>query len=236
MDAGSLFLLPCFLGDEPTADSISKWEIDLLNSVKLFLTENEKSCRRFMRKAGFEGSFDEIELVRLDKDSSPLDINHIINLITSGRDAALISEAGAPALADPGAPLIRTAHKHNIKVIPVPGPSAIMQAIIASGLNGQQFVFHGYLPIDSVKRKTTVKELELRSSKEGYAHFFIETPYRNNALLKDLLDSLLDNTLLSIASNINLPEGFISTKTCKLWKKDLPDLHKKPSVFGILAS
>jgi len=236
MNAGSLFLLPCFLGDEPNADSISKWEIDLLNSVKLFLTENEKSCRRFMRKAGFLGAFDEIELIRLDKDSCASEINHIINLISSGKDAALISEAGAPALADPGAPLIRTAHKHNIRVVPVPGPSAIMQAIIASGLNGQQFVFHGYLPIDSSKRKSKLKELEVISSKEGYAHFFIETPYRNNSILVDILDSLLDTTLLSISSNINLPDAFISTKTCKQWKANVPDLHKIPSVFGLMAS
>ncbi|MEX1187927.1 MAG: SAM-dependent methyltransferase [Bacteroidia bacterium] len=236
MQSGKLFLLPCFIGDEETSSTLSNWEIDLVNTIKLFITENEKSCRRFMRKAGFQGNFDELELIRLDKNSSPEEINHIINLLNAGNDAALISEAGAPALADPGAPLIRIAHKHDIDIIPVPGPSAIMQAIVSSGLNGQQFIFHGYLPIDSSKRKAALRDLENKSSKDGYAHFFIETPYRNNALLQDLLEVLSGNTYLSIAANINSDQAFIRTKPVKLWKVNIPDLHKKPAVFGLICN
>jgi 16S rRNA (cytidine1402-2'-O)-methyltransferase len=233
--AGRLYLLPCLLGDEASIDTLSQWEISLISDLKVFLTENERSCRRFMRKAGFAGDFDTIELIRLDKDTSLQEIESILKKISFDLDAGILSEAGAPAIADPGAPLIRMAFNKGIQVIPVPGPSAIMLAISSSGLNGQQFSFHGYLPVDSASRIRKLRELQDDSKRTGYAHFFIETPYRNNAFLKDCLSSLHPSTLISIASNLTLANAFVNTETVDQWKKDVPELHKIPAVFGILA-
>lgn len=188
-----------------------------------------------MRKAGFTGDFDSIELIRLDKDTSSHEMESILKRIAQDQVAAVISEAGSPAIADPGAPLIRKAYQHGIQVIPVPGPSAIMLAISSSGLNGQQFSFHGYLPVESGARMKQLREIQEHSQKTGYAHFFIETPYRNNAFLKDCLSSLKLSTLISIASNLTLADAFVMTKTVEQWKKEIPDLHKIPTVFGILA-
>jgi 16S rRNA (cytidine1402-2'-O)-methyltransferase len=235
MPTGSLYLLPSFLGDEEDALTLSPLEVSLLSELKLFFCENEKSCRRFMRKAGFSGSFDEIQLFRLDKDSQSTEISRYIGMLKEGSDAGLISEAGAPALADPGTLLIRAAHLAGIEVIPVPGPSAIMQAVVASGLNGQMFSFKGYLPVDRAERKSRIRELEKSSAERHEAMFFIETPYRNNALLEDLLAVLSPNTLLSISANINQPNAFIRTLSTSSWKRKQPDLHKTPCVFGILA-
>jgi len=232
---GRLYLLPCLLGDDASINTLSQWEISLLSEVKIFLTENERSCRRFMRKAGFTGDFDSIELIRLDKDTPSHEMESILKRIAQNQDAAVISEAGSPAIADPGAPLIRKAYQYGIQVIPVPGPSAIMLAISSSGLNGQQFSFHGYLPIESGARMKQLRELQEHSQKTGYAHFFIETPYRNNAFLKDCLGSLKTSTLISIASNLTLANAFVMTKTVDQWNKEIPDLHKIPTVFGILA-
>lgn len=233
MTTGSIFLLPCFVGNDSPTNMISAWELELLNSLNLFIAENEKSCRRFMRKAGFTGDFDNINIIRFDKKSSHEDISAILNRVSQGIDAGIVSESGAPALADPGSNIILHAHLKGIKVIPVPGPSAIMQAIMSSGLNGQQFVFHGYLPIDSVHRRKQIKALENESIHKNYAHFFIETPYRNNAMFKDLIQSLSKKTLLSIACNINLPNEFIKTETVTFWESNIPELHKQPTVFGI---
>ena len=236
MTSGSIFLLPCFMGDDSPANIISGWELELLNTLNLFIAENEKSCRRFMRKAGFTGDFNTINIVRFDKNSGQEVISDILNRVSQGIDAGIVSESGAPALADPGSNIILQAHLKGINIIPVPGPSAIMQAIMSSGLNGQQFVFHGYLPIDSVVRRKHIKSLELESNQKKYAHFFIETPYRNNAMFKDLIQSLSKKTLLSIASNINLPNEFIKTESINYWESNTPELHKQPTVFGILGN
>lgn len=235
MSAGRLYLLPCLLGDDAPIETLSQWEISLISELKVFLTENERSCRRFMRKAGFAGDFDTIELIRLDKDTSNHEIETILKRISLGIDAGILSEAGAPAIADPGAPLIRMAFNKGVEVIPVPGPSAIMLAISSSGLNGQQFSFHGYLPVDSPARIKKLRELQDDSKRTGYAHFFIETPYRNNALLKDCLSSLHPSTLINIASNLTLANALVKTQTVEQWKKETPELHKIPTVFGILA-
>lgn len=235
MSAGKLYLLPCLLGDDGPVNSLCSFESELLNTLNVFLTENERSCRRFMRKAGFTGSFDELELIHYDKDSSREETKQIIQYLLSGKDAGLISEAGVPSVADPGALLIRAAHIAGIDVIPVPGPSAIFQSITASGLNGQQFSFHGYLPIDSVERVRKLKEIQENSSKTGFAHFFIETPYRNNQLIGDCLKALSDTTIFHIAANISLPNSFIRTMPISNWKNEIPNLHKQPAVFGLIS-
>lgn len=235
MTKGCLYLLPSFLGDDDDAGQLSSFEIRLLHNLKLFFCENEKSCRRFMRKAGFTGNFDEISLHRLDKDSSVQELLQLIQLLESGQDAGLISEAGAPALADPGTILIREAHQRNIEVIPVPGPSAIMLAIIASGLNGQAFSFKGYLPVERNERKNRIKELEKNSALNQEAQFFIETPYRNDALFEDMLSVLKSDTWIHLSANIGQKDALIKTRTAANWKNSMPALHKKPCVFGILS-
>jgi 16S rRNA (cytidine1402-2'-O)-methyltransferase len=235
MTKGCLYLLPSFLGDDDDAGQLSSFEIRLIHDLKLFFCENEKSCRRFMRKAGFTGNFDEISLHRLDKDSSVQELLQLIQLLESGQDAGLISEAGAPALADPGTILIREAHQRNIEVIPVPGPSAIMLAIIASGLNGQAFSFKGYLPVERNERKNRIKELEKNSALNQEAQFFIETPYRNDALFEDMLSVLKSDTWIHLSANIGQKDALIKTRTAANWKNSMPALHKKPCVFGILS-
>jgi 16S rRNA (cytidine1402-2'-O)-methyltransferase len=236
MTKGCLYLLPSFLGDDDDAGQLSSFEIRLLHDLKLFFCENEKSCRRFMRKAGFTGNFDEISLHRLDKDSSVQELLQLIQLLESGQDAGLISEAGAPALADPGTIIIREAHQRNIEVIPVPGPSAIMLAIIASGLNGQAFSFKGYLPVERNERKNRIKELEKNSALNQEAQFFIETPYRNDALFEDMLSVLKSDTWIHLSANIGQNDALIKTRTAANWKNSIPALHKKPCVFGILSN
>ena len=235
MTKGCLYLLPSFLGDDDDAGQLSSFEIRLIHDLKLFFCENEKSCRRFMRKAGFTGNFDEISLHRLDKDSSVQELLQLIQLLESGQDAGLISEAGAPALADPGTIIIREAHQRNIEVIPVPGPSAIMLAIIASGLNGQAFSFKGYLPVERNERKNRIKELEKNSALNQEAQFFIETPYRNDALFEDMLSVLKSDTWIHLSANIGQKDALIKTRTAANWKNSMPALHKKPCVFGILS-
>lgn len=228
--------MPSFLGDDDHAGHLSSFEINLLQELKLFFCENERSCRRFMRKAGFTGSFDEITLHKLDKDTSRQQLAEFVQLLLSGQDAGLISEAGAPALADPGSLLIREAHQRNITIIPVPGPSAIMLAIIASGLNGQAFSFKGYLPVDRTERKNRLKELEKDSMQKKEAQFFIETPYRNDGLFEDMLSTLKSETWIHISANISQKDSLIKTATVGNWKNAIPALHKKPCVFGILSN
>lgn len=236
MNPGSLFLLPGFIGDEENSSHLSTFEIELFNKLKIYFCENERTARRFLRRAGFKESFDEIELHRLDKDSNLNDVERLLGILLSGKDAGILSEAGAPAIADPGTILVRTAHLKNIPVVPVPGPSAIMMAIMASGLNGQSFSFLGYLPVDKQERKKQLKLIEKSSGQKAEAIFFIETPYRNNVLFDDMLEVLNPSTLIHLSCKISQPDSIISTKTVADWKKKSTDLHKKPCVFGILST
>jgi 16S rRNA (cytidine1402-2'-O)-methyltransferase len=202
----------------------------------MYFTENEKSARRFLRKAGYKGSIDEIILHRFDKDTRIDEQHELLSLIKQGNHVGLISEAGAPALADPGANLLALAHEQGISVIPVPGPSAIMLSIISSGLNGQQFTFHGYLPIDKVARSKKLREIEQVSSQTGYAQFFIETPYRNAAIIDECINTLSPQTKLCIAANLTVPDGWVKTKSMEKWKLQKPEIQKIPAVFGLLKS
>jgi 16S rRNA (cytidine1402-2'-O)-methyltransferase len=236
MLAGSIFLLSTYLGDDAREDSLSMWELSLVQDLKMYFTENEKSARRFLRKAGYKGSLDEIILHRFDKDTRIDEQNKLLSLVKQGNHVGLISEAGAPALADPGANLLGLAHEQGISIIPVPGPSAIMLSIISSGLNGQQFTFHGYLPIDKVARSKKLREIEQVSLQTGYAQFFIETPYRNAAIIDECINTLSPQTKLCIAANLTVPDGWVKTKTIEKWKLQKPEIQKIPAVFGLLKS
>jgi len=230
---GTLFLLPTLLGDDASNDWLCQKEIALFEEIKVWFTENERSARRFLRKAGFKGDFDEMVMERLDKDTPSAEIETMLKHLLEGKDAAILSEAGCPGIADPGSSLVRGAQKKRIPVVAIPGPSAIVLTLMASGFNGQQFTFHGYLPVDTVQRSKRIRELENQAKTTGYTQIFIETPYRNNGLLADILKCCQPETPICIGVNITLPDGYTKTMSVRNWQKEVPELHKLPAVFAI---
>ena len=233
-NSGSIFLLPTLLGDNANTNTLSNWELELIQHLNIYFTENEKSARRFLRKAGFTGDLNSIQLHRVDKDTKVEEQIELLQILKQGNDVGIISEAGCPAIADPGSSLIRLAHDFNISVVPVPGPSSILLLLMASGLNGQNFTFNGYLPVEKPLRIKAIKELESLSYKSGVTQLFIETPYRNKSLLEDILLHCNPQTSLAIGANITVENGWVKTKSITNWKKEIPDIHKIPAIFAIL--
>jgi len=203
----------------------------VLKRIDVFVVENINTARKFLQRSGVETTQDKPELFILDEHTSSGDLAELLKLLYEGRDVGLMSEAGMPALADPGEEFILLAHQSGFRVIPLPGPSSILLALVASGLNGQNFAFNGYLPVKKIDRIKTIKKLEERVYRERQTQIFMETPYRNMAMLEDLTQSCRFKTLLCVATNINGSEEQILTKTIGEWKAKLPDIHKKPSVF-----
>lgn len=228
-----LHLLPVTLGEEAPIHTLCAQELEVIQSISLFFVENERSARRFLRKAGFTASFDDTEIIRIDKDSKASEIKDAIATLSRKGKAGLLSEAGCPGIADPGSALVQAAHRQGFTVIPYPGPSSIFLTLMASGMNGQQFRFHGYLPIDGPERSKRIRQLEEEVQKTGTTQLFIETPYRNNALLSDLLKVCRDQTRLCIGLNLTLPEALVQTRSIQQWKTSTPDLHKKLVVFAL---
>ncbi|RQP13799.1 MAG: SAM-dependent methyltransferase [Chryseobacterium sp.] len=227
-----LILLPAYLSENSPKDFFAPTITEYIMQLDHFFVENEKTARRVIKFFAPEKKQSELKLFLLDKYSETADLKEAQELMKNGVDFGLLSEAGLPCIADPGNIMVRWAHENNIKVIPVNGPSSIILALIASGFNGQQFSFHGYLPIDKAERKQKMKELETLVQKTGYTQIFMETPYRNNPLLDDLCKILSPQTRLCIAANINDPQHeFIKTLPIKLWQKQKPELHKVPAVF-----
>ena len=229
---GSLYLIPATLG-EGSVKVIPEYVKASVAQLREFIVENEKSARRYLRSIGYKEDFDQVTLHSLGKHTNPEEIYHYLDNAEKGVNIGLISEAGAPGVADPGAEIVLLAHRKKIKVIPLVGPSSILLALMASGLNGQNFAFHGYLPIDSKERGRALKQLEVRSLQESQTQIFMEAPYRNNKLLDDILKNCHEETLLCVAANITLPNEFIKTDNINNWKKSKPDLHKKPCIFLI---
>ncbi|MBX7202927.1 MAG: SAM-dependent methyltransferase [Bacteroidia bacterium] len=230
---GTLYLLPSLMGENAGAEWLCQLQLRLFDELKIYFAENERTARRLLRRAGFKGDLHQIQIFRLDKNTPQQTLKEYLHWLNEGHHAGILSEAGMPALADPGAALIQMAHLHDIPVLALPGPSAIFMAIVSSGFNGQQFSFNGYLPIETQQRRNRIKQLEDLASKTKYAQYFIETPYRNNALLADLLSVCKPETMLSIAANLTEPEGWNKSKRIASWQKNPPDLHKIPVVFGI---
>ncbi len=228
-----LHLLPVTLGEEAPTNTLCAQELEVIQSLSLFFVENERSARRFLRKAGYTASFDETEIVRIDKDSKASDIKEAMATLSRKGKAGLLSEAGCPGIADPGSELVQAAHRQGFTVIPYPGPSSIFLTLMASGMNGQQFRFHGYLPIDGVERSKRIRQLEEAVQKTGCTQLFIETPYRNNALLNDLLKVCRDQTRLCIGVNLTLPNASVQTRSIQQWRNKSPDLHKQLVVFAL---
>ena len=227
-----LFLIPAYLSEESPIDYFAPSIKEYILRTDYFFVENEKTARKVIKFFAPEKKQSDLKLFLLDKYSESNDLKEAQKLMKSGQDFGLLSEAGLPCIADPGNLMVKWCHENNIKVIPINGPSSIILALISSGFNGQEFTFHGYLPIDKEQKKKQILSLENQVQKSGYSQIFMETPYRNNQLLEDLIKFLNPNTKLCIAANINHPtEEFIKTLKISDWKNKKPELHKIPAVF-----
>ena len=228
-------MIPSPLGEGPVEAVLPAGVLAVLPSLKCFVVEEVRTARRFLSAAGLKGHIQELEFHTLNEHTQPQEVEALSGLFDLGRNVGLISEAGLPAVADPGAALVALCHRHGIKVVPLTGPSSLMLALMASGLNGQSFAFAGYIPAKTDERKAAIRRLEKRSLSENQTQILIETPYRNDSLLADLVSTLDPRTRLCVALNITCPDEFIQTRTVAQWKKQLPVLGKRPCVFLFLA-
>lgn len=227
----SLYLIPVPISAKSPRIVLSEEVLVMLRKIDVFIVENIKTARRHLHAAGIVINDDKPEFLILDEHTSSNSYPLLLEPLQKGRNVGLMSEAGMPALADPGTEFILLAHQSGFRVIPLAGPSSIMMALVASGLNGQNFAFNGYLPVKRTERIKLIKKLEEKACRDKQAQIFMETPYRNMAMLDDLIRSCRSGTMLCIATNISSDEEYILTKTIGEWKKKLPDIHKKPSVF-----
>lgn len=232
MTKGSLYLLPMSLGETELDGIIPEATLKQLIEFKHLVVENIKTTRRYLKKISRDVDIDSITFYELNKHTKPEEVIRFLNACSQGVDVGLISEAGCPAVADPGSELVKIAHRKGIRVIPMVGPNSILLALMGSGFNGQSFKFNGYLSRDKSKRKHEIRSLE-SEVKKGTTQLFMETPFRNMPFLEDLLATLHPDTQLCIAADITLETEFIQTKSVKDWKKNTPDLHKRPCIFAI---
>ncbi|CAM1349246.1 SAM-dependent methyltransferase [Tenacibaculum crassostreae] len=230
---GKLYLIPTTLGDTEPLEVMPLSVKKVVEQLDYFIVENEKSARRFIKRITPTKSQPSLELMLLDKYSDDLETKNYLDICEKGISVGLLSEAGVPAVADPGANIVKLAHQKGIQVVPLVGPSSILMAIMASGMNGQSFAFNGYLPIDKSDRKKAIKDLEKLSKDKNQSQIFIETPYRNEKMLDDLRATLSLDTRVCVACDITLPSEYIKTYTVKEWKNVKPDLHKRPAIFII---
>jgi 16S rRNA (cytidine1402-2'-O)-methyltransferase len=229
----TLFLIPVPIA-EISPDIVLPAEVNrILKDLKYFVVENPKTSMKFLRKTGLNLDFEQITFLTLNEHTSPEEISGLITPMRNGNNMGLMSEAGMPALADPGAELVDIAHRAGFRIKPLAGPSSITLALIASGLNGQNFAFNGYLPVKKDARINAIKKLEEKLYREKQTQIFMETPYRNMALMSDLLTCCRPATRLCIAADITGENEFIVTRSIGTWKKNIPDIHKKPAVFII---
>lgn len=226
-----LYLIPTTLGDTEIDKVIPPHVVDIINQTQVFVVENLRSARRYLKKVNKSINIDKLQFFELNKDTDNREFGRFLRPVKEGLDIGVISEAGCPAVADPGANLVELAHRTGIQVVPLVGPSSILLALMASGLNGQSFAFHGYLPIAKQERAYALKKLERLSYENRQTQLFIETPYRNNQLLAAMLANCSNRTKLCIATNISTEKESISTKTLAEWKENTPDLHKQPTLF-----
>jgi 16S rRNA (cytidine1402-2'-O)-methyltransferase len=228
---GTLYLIPTTLGNSSISSVIPSETSLLIKQIKHFIVEDIRTARRYLKKVDKSINIDELTFYELNKHTTPQQRSNFLSATQKGENTGIISEAGCPGVADPGADVVAEAHQQGIKVVPLVGPSSILLSLMASGMNGQSFAFHGYLPIKAGDRIKTIKHLESVSIRENQTQIFIEAPYRNNPLVKDILTACNTKTKLCIACDITLDTEFIQTKTIAKWKSNLPDLHKKPTIF-----
>ena len=234
-EKGKLYLIPSPLGENDPMEVIPLPVLKSLEGFRTFVVEEVRTARRYLSKAGLKGRIGELQFFELNEHTEQSTIESYLKLFDGGNDVALISEAGLPAVADPGAQLVALAHRHGIEVIPAVGPSSLMMSLMASGLNGQSFAFCGYIPAKTDERRSRLKTLEKISGQLRQTQIIIETPYRNVSLLKDILSTCAASTRLCIAANITMPDAYIKTKTVAQWKKEDITIGKRPCVFLILA-
>lgn len=230
---GRLYLIPTTLGDTAPLEVLPMSVKKVIEDINTYIVENEKTARRFIKKISAGKSQATLNLFHLNKFTDAIELPGFLEPCLKGINVGLLSEAGCPGVADPGADVVKLAHQKNIKVVPLVGPSSILMAMMGSGMNGQNFAFNGYLPIDKAERKKEIKRLERLSFEQNQSQIFIETPYRNNKMIEDLSHFLDSNTAICVACDITLPSEFIKTQTANAWKKNVVDLHKRPTIFII---
>ncbi|OQP60986.1 SAM-dependent methyltransferase [Niastella vici] len=230
-----IYLIPSVVAENAT-ETIPAYVKEAVGQCQVFFVENERTARRFLKSIWKEMVIDNYTWVLIDKTNNIATLTAFNKHLQENKTIGIISEAGCPGVADPGQVLTETAHKAGATIKPLVGPSSILLALMASGMNGQQFQFVGYLPIDAAQRSKTIKDLEAESAKKNCTQLFIETPYRNNQLLETLIKTGKPTTRLCVAADITAATEFIQTKTLADWKKQLPDLHKRPTIFCMLAS
>ncbi|WP_322054120.1 SAM-dependent methyltransferase [Paraburkholderia bannensis] len=239
MSTGTLYLIPNTLGDGDEAALAYVLPVPVrerAGTLASYIGENAKTTRAFLKRVGTTRPIQEIQISELNVNTPPGAVDKLLAPLLAGIDTGLVSEAGVPAVADPGALLVRRAHERGIKVVPLVGPSSILLALMASGLNGQSFAFHGYLPVDANERVKKLRELEQTSRKAKQTQIFIETPYRNKSMLDTLLSTCAPSTLICVAADLTLPTETILSRAVSDWKKKpTPDLHKRPAIFLLLA-
>ncbi|KHJ37876.1 ribosomal RNA small subunit methyltransferase I [Pedobacter glucosidilyticus] len=231
MTKGTLYLIPVVMAENAVAKSLTPFLVDTINAIDEYIVENEKTARRCLKEAGLKTPQSDLIIHDYGKHSRGGSLKPYFKGLEQGKNVGLMSEAGCPGIADPGAEIIAEAHKRNINVVPLVGPSSLLLALMASGFNGQSFAFQGYLPIDKMARAKKIKDLEGFAERFKQTQLFIETPFRNNPMLEEILRTCRPDTLLCIASNLTAEDEFVKTKSVGDWRKEAPDLHKMPTIF-----
>lgn len=229
----SLFLIPVTLGDTELRRVLPDYNREVILGIRHFIVENVRTARRFLKKVEPSIVIDDLVFYELNKHTSPEQVSGYLKPLAAGEPVGVISEAGCPAVADPGADVVALAQRKGYPVVPLVGPSSILLSVMASGFNGQSFAFHGYLPIEAGERMAAIKRLEGRIYSENQTQLFIETPYRNRKLAEELIKLCRPSTKLCIASNLTCADEFVRTRPVKEWAGKLPDLDKKPTIFLI---
>lgn len=232
---GKLYLIPSPLGDNDPAEVIPAPVLEKMKQIRTFVVEEVRTARRYLSAAGLKGHIGELEFHTLNEHTAPADVEQMADLFEDGNDVGLISEAGLPAVADPGALLVALCHRRGIEVVPFTGPSSLMLALMASGLDGQHFAFRGYLPAKTDERRAAIRQVEKDSMMRHETEIMIETPYRNDAFFADLIAACRPGTRITVAANITCPDTMIRTRTAAQWKKEIPLIGKRPCVFLLLA-
>jgi 16S rRNA (cytidine1402-2'-O)-methyltransferase len=232
---GTVYLIPSTLGDMEPLEVLPISIKQAIEQIDHYVVENEKTARHFIKKISPRKSQPSLKISVLNKFTEPQEIPGFLNPCLQGHNLGILSEAGCPGIADPGATVVKIAHEKNIRVVPLVGPSSILLALMASGMNGQNFAFNGYLPIEGTERKKYIKSLERKSKEDNQSQIFIETPYRNNKMLEELIKALAPGTRICVAADITLPSEYIRTKIAQDWKNESIDLHKRPTIFIIQA-
>ncbi|PLW94897.1 MAG: SAM-dependent methyltransferase [Marinilabiliales bacterium] len=226
-----LYLIPSDIGHIPDDGIFNKEQREIVFSLKQFIVEKAKTARHFLKESGFPHEMRSVEMLEFNEHNRAESMPEIKQFLQISESIGLMSEAGLPCVADPGHEVVALAHELGYEIVPFYGPSSIMMALMASGFSGQQFVFHGYLPAKTPQKRSALKKLGQRMQREKYTQIFMETPYRSNAMIEDMIAVLPGETKLCVAAEINTPEEFIKTKSLNLWSRSRPDLHKKRCIF-----